>query len=139
MTRFLPLALFAALLLAACSQPKNVDITRGSQAVQTARAPSRSSTTASTTICATAINESLKVFDMKVTGTTGDDEGRRPEGCRSDRHIVAWPFRLPRRPARTAFEHPKICWRSLEPAGALRVVVPAHILIAKVHTLMRAS
>jgi len=62
--------LFAALLLAACSQSKNVDITRGSQTVQTASRTEPIFYNGKHYNLRYSYNESLKVFDMKVNGTT---------------------------------------------------------------------
>jgi hypothetical protein len=65
----LPVAL-ALVALAACSQPKNVDITRGSQAVQTASRTEPIFYNGKHYNLRYSYNESLKVFDMKVNGTT---------------------------------------------------------------------
>lgn len=63
-------ALLAALLLAGCSQPKDVDITRGSQKVQTASRTEPIFYNGKHYNLRYTYNESLKVFDMKVNGTT---------------------------------------------------------------------
>jgi hypothetical protein len=70
MIRFrLPVALGLA-LLAACSQPKNVDITRGSQTVQKTSRSEPIFYNGKHYNLRYSYNESLKVFDMKVNGTT---------------------------------------------------------------------
>jgi predicted SPOUT superfamily RNA methylase MTH1 len=70
MTRLTLPALLFAVVLAACSQPKTVDITRGSQKVQTASRTEPIFYNGKHYSLRYTYNESLKVFDMKVTGTT---------------------------------------------------------------------
>jgi hypothetical protein len=70
MTRFHLPALVAAFLLVGCAQPKNVDITRGSQAVQTASRTEPIFYNGKHYNLRYSYNEALKVFDMKVNGTT---------------------------------------------------------------------
>ncbi|MBL8908491.1 MAG: hypothetical protein JNM20_17600 [Rhizobiales bacterium] len=70
MTRFRWPAALAVLLLAACSQPKEVDITRGSQKVQTASRSEPIFYNGKHYNLRYSYNETLKVFDMKVNGTT---------------------------------------------------------------------
>ena len=68
MTRFLTPVLFAALLLAACSQPKEVDITRGSQKVQTASRSEPIFYNGKTYKLDYSYSQSASLFDMKVSG-----------------------------------------------------------------------
>ena len=70
MTRFTLPVLFMAALLAACSQPKSVDITRGSQKVQTASRTEPIFYNGKHYNLRYSYNDSLNVFDMKVNGTT---------------------------------------------------------------------
>ena len=70
MIRFQAPALLAVLLLAACSQPKDVDITRGSQTVQTASRSEPIFYNGKHYNLRYSYSEGQKVFDMKVTGTT---------------------------------------------------------------------
>ena len=70
MTRFHLPALLAAFLLAGCSQPKEVDISRGSQKVQTASRTEPIFYNGKHYNLRYSYNESISAFDMKVNGTT---------------------------------------------------------------------
>ena len=85
------------------------------------RAASRSSTTASTTICATATANCAKVFDMKVTGTTAAMKA----GDQKDAVAIATSalahFACPEGQKGRLSNTPEIRERRLESAGALRL------------------
>jgi len=70
MIRFEAPALVAMLLLAACSQPKDVQITRSSQQVQTASRSEPIFYNGKHYNLRYSYSDADKVFDMKVTGTT---------------------------------------------------------------------
>jgi hypothetical protein len=70
MNRLLAVALGAVFILAACSQQKDIQFTRSSQAVQTKSRSEPVFYNGKHYNLRYSFNDSLSVFDMKVTGTT---------------------------------------------------------------------